>query len=93
MKEIIIRAKEMSTKEGKKFLVFNAKTKDGKWIKLKFRKDTTETPRESGWFMLICEAENMSLSQDDFGDVLWVGGKTEICEYERKQDPRIDDMF
>lgn len=93
MKEVVIRAKEMSTKEGKKFLVFNAKTKDGKWVKLKFRKDTTETPRESGWFMLICEAENMSLSQDDFGDVLWVGGKTEICEYERKQDPRIDDMF
>lgn len=93
MKEIIIRAKEMSTKEGKKFLVFNAKTKEGKWIKLKFRKDTTETPRESGWFMLMCEAENMSLSQDDFGNVLWVGGETEIREYERKQDPRIDDMF
>lgn len=93
MKEIIIRAKEMSTKEGKKFPVFNAKTKDGKWVKLKFRKDTTETPKGAGWFILICDETNMSLSQDDFGDVLWVGGETRINEYERKQDPRIDDMF
>ena len=93
MKEIVIRAKEMSTKEGKKFLVFNAKTKEGKWVKLKFRKDTTETPRESGWFILACESENMSISKDDFGDVLWVGGETRINEYERKQDPRIDELF
>ena len=93
MKTIIIRAKERTKKTGEKFMTYNARKKDGTWMRAKIRKDATQTPKTEGMFEIDCDEKNMSVSVDDYGEVLWMGGEITVRPYAREVDPRVEQMF
>lgn len=93
MKELTVQMKLRTSKEGRTFPTYKVRKKDGTWIRMKIRKDTTEYPKTEGWYTMSVDENNVSISDSDYGDVLWVGGETTCKPFKRDVDPRFNDEF
>ena len=69
-RDIEINVKECSTKEGKKFNVFKAVQKNGRFIDCKFRRDVKDLPTEI--CIINVDTKEMNVDRNRKYPVLWV---------------------
>lgn len=69
--KIRVRANEKKTHQGKTFMVYKCREKDGTYTQLKFTKDVKNAPTNSGSYDMIVESTDMNPSMNDFGKVWW----------------------
>lgn len=73
------------------FNVYQALTKSGRWMDLKFTKDVPENERPVHGCRISVKAENMSVDRTLKFPVCWVSKIEAILEFDKKQD--VSDYF
>lgn len=87
--EIEIKAKEVSTKDGKKFTAFRALREDGRWIDCKFRQDVPkDIPKESGMLKVTKEQVDYQGPDKVKWPVIWVRDYEEFVPLEQVNNHR-----
>lgn len=87
LKQIIVRSREKeNTAKKTKFLVWKAKKLDGTWVKLKFRQEVDNLPKNEGTYIMTVNTEYMNKSHDDWGEVYWVAQNPEAFEPIKNED-------
>lgn len=81
--KVIVREKK-ETQE--KFNVYQALTKNGRWMDLRFTKDVPENTRPVHPCILFVEDENISVDRQMKYPVCWVSKIAKIEEFDKKQD-------
>ena len=92
MKKIEIKVVERKKKEtNETFLSYQALTKTGRWMDLKFTKDVKEETRPTHSCMLLAEEKNMSVDRTRKFPVLWISEIAGVEEFDRVQN--VSDYF
>lgn len=106
VKTIRIFGRERKDNDGKKFVVYSY-TKDGKtFYQLKFRKECTMLPKETGYWLIEvdtndCQVQRMKANKDfKPNDILWIKNITSVkrdSAYEEviraAREQEIEDLF
>lgn len=73
MLSTILKVEIRKTKDTKKeFPVYATTNKSGEIIKVKFRQEVTNAPKEAGTYTMYFESENANMTRDFYGKVMWV---------------------
>lgn len=84
MLSTILKVEIRKTKDTKKeFPVYATTNKSGEIIKVKFRQEVTNAPKEAGAYTMYFEPEFANMTRDFYGKVMWVS-KAEFGEVVRK---------
>ena len=87
MKEFEVKVIERENKEThEKFNVFQALTKNGRWMDLKFTKEVEENSRPKHSCKICVADENISVDRTLKYPVCWVSKIEEIKEFDKHQD-------
>lgn len=92
MKKFEIKVVERKKKEtNETFLSYQALTKTGRWMDLKFTKDVKEETRPTHSCMLLVEEKNMSVDRTRKFPVVWISEISGVEEFDRVQN--VSDYF
>ena len=87
MKEFEIKVIERKNKEtGELFNSYQALTKTGRWMDLKFTKDVEENSRPTHSCKIVVKDENISVDRTRKYPICWVSAIEEIKEFDKHQD-------
>lgn len=92
MKTFEIKVVERKKKEtNETFLSYQALTKTGRWMDLKFTKDVEEKSRPTHSCMLSVDDENISVDRTRKFPVVWISKIAGVEEFDKVQD--VSDYF
>lgn len=92
MKKFEIKVVERKKKEtNETFLSYQALTKIGRWMDLKFTKDVKEETRPTHSCMLLVDDKKMSVDRTRKFPVVWISEIAGVEEFDRVQN--VSDYF
>lgn len=77
---------------GRKFFAYKAKTKDGKYIDMKFTKECGEPAVETSKFEVTVNYDDMNISHKSIYPILWVRKYSNVKPIEKNND-EVKAMF
>lgn len=83
-RKIKIIVSERETKDGRKFNVYKAVTKNGRLMDAKFRKDVSKVPEETSYVHVL--EGNMNIDRKREYPVLWISEVEEITTIKEEHD-------
>ena len=87
MREFEVKVIERKTKEtGEVFNSYQALTKTGRWMDLKFTKEVSENSRPTHSCKIVVEDEKISVDRTRKFPICWVSAIKEIKEFDKHQD-------